>query len=261
MDRLIIWGPGELGGRVARLWVNSIGPAMGFTQTTRRHSNLQAAGIKPHLGSPATMLQPADTLLLALPGYATQQEAIQSLIDEAAPPPARVVMTSSTGYYGPAYGIIKEDTPPGLTKRAKKIAAVETLFWDWAGDTGIIVRLAGLYRPGRGPLPALARRGAPPLRPPDKTLALIHYDDAASAVFAALKHPQPAAIYLAVTPPCPTRETFYRLACQQLNLPGPIFDAPIGQPPATYDVTRLRRDLLPEPAYPDWRAALISPDM
>jgi len=105
---------------------------------------------------------------------------------------------------------------------------------------------------------SLARRGAPPLRPPDKALALIHYDDAASAAFAALIHPKPERAYLGVTPPCPTRDEFYRLACKMLNLQEPVFGAPIGHPPAEYDVTRLRRDLLPQPAFPDWRAALLS---
>jgi len=258
MTRLIIWGPGELGNRVAKLWLaSSPEPVIGFTKTTQRHTTLKNLSVEPQVGSPAKLLQPDDVLLLPLPGYATQSDAIQTLIQTDTPPLARVVMTSSTGYYGSAYGTISEDTSPGQNKRAKRIAAVEQAFQTWAGDSGIVLRLGGLYRPGRGPLPALARRGAPPLRPPDKALALIHYDDAATATFAALQHPSPEKVYLAVTLPCPTREEFYRLACDMLKLPQPIFDTPIGQPPATYNITRLRRDLLPHPAHPDWRTALL----
>jgi nucleoside-diphosphate-sugar epimerase len=150
--------------------------------------------------------------------------------------------------------VVYEDTPPGEEARATEIARVEQLFRQWAGSRGVILRLGGLYCPGRGPFSALARRRSFRLGPPDKTLALIHYADAATATWAALRHPAPEPVYLAVTPPCPTRYDFYQAACRQLNLPEPTFSEPLRQPLTQYDVTRLRRDLLPQPAYPDWRA-------
>ncbi len=153
-------------------------------------------------------------------------------------------------------GMVNEDTPPGDDPRSASIAATERAFNAWTAGNGVVLRLGGLYSRGRGPMSGLARRGAPRLRPPDKALALIHYDDAAAAVNAGLQHPQPENVYLAVTPPCPTRQEFYELACRLLGLPAPGFAPPLGQPPATFDVTRLRRDLLPKPAYPDWHAAL-----
>lgn len=253
MKRLIVWGAGELGGRVARMWHEA--PVIGATETTQRHLALERAGITPIVGSPISLLKPDDLLLLALPGHLKQKAAIESLAEVK--PPARAVLISSTGYYGPtASGMINEQTPPGSTERAARIALTEELFLAWAGKSGVIVRLGGLYRLGRGPMPALARRGAPLRRAPDKTLALIHYDDAATAVKAALVYPLVEPLYLALTPPCPTRRTFYQLACQKLALPAPRFAAPIGEPPAQYDVTRLRRDLLPKPAHPDWKEAL-----
>lgn len=253
MNRLIIWGAGELGGRVARMWYK--GAVIGATETTKRHVALQRAGITPIIGSPIKLLKPDDLLLLALPGHLKQKAAIESLAEVE--PPARSVLISSTGYYGPTpSGIIHEDSPPGSTERAARIALTEELFLAWAGKSGVIVRLGGLYRLGRGPMPALARRGAPLRRAPDKTLALIHYDDAAVAVKAALELLNAEQTYLGVTPPCPTRRTFYELACQKLALPAPDFAPLIGLPPAQYDVTRLRRDLLPQSAHPDWREAL-----
>ena len=253
MKRLIVWGAGELGGRVARMWTD--GPVIGLTRTTERHAALQAAGISPKVGSAIGLLEQDDLLLLALPGHIKQKAALDSLATY--PPPARTVLISSTGYYGPTpSGIINEESPRGKTERAANIAATEQTFLAWAGQNGVVVRLGGLYRLGRGPMPALARRGEPLLKPPDKTLALIHYDDAAIAVMAALQRPQVEPLYLAVTPPCPSRRTFYEAACQKLALPAPRFAAPIGLPPADYDVTRLRRDLLAQPAHPDWREAL-----
>lgn len=258
MSRLIIWGAGELGGRVAQPWLTTHGPVLALTKSAQHHAVLRATGIQPQQGTPLPYLTPADTLLLSLPGHATQMEAIQTLLKQAVPVPPRVVLISSTGYYGMApRGIINETSPPGQHSRAVRIATMEQTFQTWAGERGLIIRFGGLYHATRGPLPALARRGSPLLRPPDKPLALIHYDDAASATYAALSHPAPESLYVGLSPPCPTRQEFYTLACATLNLPAPLFDSPLGYPPAHYDITRFRRDLLPSPTYPDWRAAVI----
>jgi nucleoside-diphosphate-sugar epimerase len=242
---------------VARLWLQNEGPVVGFTLSQRRHAALQKRGVEPQLGSPAEFLERHDALLLALPGHKTQLEAIETLIENQISPPARAVLISTAGYYGPSIGgIVNEDTPRGDGERPASIAATEQAFEAWAGVSGVVLRFGGLYSRNRGPMSALARRGAPLLRPPDKSLALIHYDDAARAAYAALQHSAPENLYLGVTPPCPTRQEFYELACRLLGLPQPNFAPPLGHPPAIYDVTRLQRDLLPEPAYPDWHAAL-----
>jgi nucleoside-diphosphate-sugar epimerase len=254
LKRLITWGSGELGGRVAKRWRAQGGEVIGLTQTEQRHADLRARGVEPKVGSPVGLLQEDDVLLLALPGHALQREAIETLSNT--PSPNRVVLISSTGYYGLPTGLVNEETPPGNSERSIAIAATEQTFFDWAGDKGVIIRLGGLYRPGRGPFSALARRGQPPPGPPNKTLALIHYDDAATATLAALVHPTPCPIYVGVTPPCPTRAAFYRAACERLGLAPPIFTNPLAESPAHFEVTLLRRDLLPHPAYPDWRAAL-----
>jgi nucleoside-diphosphate-sugar epimerase len=87
-------------------------------------------------------------------------------------------------------------------------------------------------------------------------MALIHYEDVATATLAALSIPDAESVYLVLTPPCPTRRAFYEAASRVLHLPAPSFVSPAGLPPAEYDVSRLRRDLLPHAAYPDWQAAL-----
>lgn len=255
--RLIVWGAGELGSRVARLWRTYAGPVTGFTQSERRHPDLITAGITPLTGSPIELLQSDDALLLSLPGHEAQADAVQLLIEQHCAAPMRVVMVSTIGYFGPqAHGVINEATTPGSDKRSQSIAAAEQLFRQWAGLAGVVIRCGGLYSRERGPTSALRRRRTMKVRPPDKTLALIHYDDAAAAIFEALRHPSPEPVYLAVVPPCPTRAEFYTRACQRLELPAPQFDPPIGMPPAQYQIDRLRRDLLPNPAYPDWQTSL-----
>ncbi|HMR66409.1 MAG TPA: hypothetical protein PKE64_20550 [Anaerolineae bacterium] len=258
--RLIVWGAGELGGRVARLWRQAGGPVIAVTHSDRRHADLRAAGISPRCGDPLDQIQADDLLLLSLPGHDTQRTAVEQLVKSNRARPRRTVFLSTVGYYGPeAHGPIDEATPPGPDERSASIAEAEAVFFAWAGETGVVLRLGGLYAHNRGPISALARRKTLKRRPPDKTLALIHYDDAAAAIHAVLRHPAPERLYLAVTEPSPTRQEFYTRACRRLNLPAPEFEPPIGRPPARYDLTRLRRDLLPAPAYPDWQAALTLP--
>ena len=201
-----------------------------------------------------------DCLLLAIPGHTNQQAAVEQLRREQVPVPDRAVFISVTGYYGVTPGLIRADSPPGEDSRSTSIVAAEQTFRTWSSRQGVVLRLGGLYSQTRGPFAALIRRRKITRRAPaDKTMALIHYEDAAAAIVAALQHPNPDRAYLGVTPPCPTREEFYRLACEVLDLPLPDFDSPTGLPPTEFDVTSLRRDLLPEPEYPDWRMGLTVP--
>lgn len=250
-ERLIVWGAGELGGRVAALWSGAV---LGFTATTARHDDLLAAGVEPRLGSAVPWLREDDYLLLALPGYQNQQTALEALSEIA--PPERAVMISSTGYYGTPSGRVSVDTSAGMSERAQAIAHTETVFQEWTNGRGVVVRLGGLYRPGRGPFAAFAKRQRVPEKPPESKLALIHYDDAAKAVHQALIHPQPRPVYLGITPPCPTRREFYTAACQTLGLPTPKFISTESVGPSEFDVQHFREELLPQPSYPDWRAAL-----
>jgi nucleoside-diphosphate-sugar epimerase len=255
VKRLVVWGCGHLGGPVAQAWVRAGGVAVGHTHSERRHDDLRAAGVEPRLGPPAD-LRPDDALLLAVPGADRLSMCIASLRDQT--PPGRVVVCSSTGYYGKnATGAIDEGTPNGPGERALKVAAMEAMFRVWAKDAGVVLRLGGLYQPGRGPLSALRNRGLAPPGPADKALALIHYADAATAALEALRHPAPQDTYLAVTPPCPTRDEFYSAACVILGLGLPTFTRSLRTQPASYDVGRLREDLLPEPAHPRWQEALL----
>lgn len=255
MRRLIVWGAGELGGAVAAAWVSAGGEAIGVTRGEARHGALRAAGVEPRLGHPRDVLRPDDALLLALPGSEPQTLAVGALRD--LPPPARVVGIGTTGYYGTPHGRVDEDTPMGKGDHAARAAGFEAALRHWAKEAAVVLRLGGLYRQGRGPLAALARTQAVPDGPPDRTLALIHYEDAAAAALAALRHPAPQPVYLGVTPPCPLRQDFYLAACVLLDLPLPSFGRPLSRPPAEYDVRRLRADLLPAPRWPRWQAALV----
>jgi hypothetical protein len=250
-DRLVVVGAGDVGGEVARRWVEAGGLAVGVTATTDRHQALVGVGVEPTVEDPRRVIRPGDAVLLSTPGSRTQAAVATELVGL---PVARAVMTGTTGIHGVVRGIVREDTPPGTGERARAAAAAEEAFRQWAPG-GVVLRLGGLYRRGRGPLQPLLRRGAPLPGPPDRPLPLIHRDDAVTAILNALGLPEPARIYLAVTPPVPRRDVFYREACARHGLPDPTFAPEGGGPAVTFDVALLRRDLLPAPAHPDWREA------
>ena len=254
MSRVIIWGAGELGGRVVSKACSAGHTVHAYTATNKRHHTLRELGAVVQSGDP-TEWQADDTLLLCIAGTQSLRDAIERVRHR--PPPRRVVLTSSTGYYNGLGGDIDATTSHGPTERAQTIAACEGAFREWAGDAAIIIRLGGLYRQGRGPLNALKMRGHVPYGAANTTLALIHYDDAASAVWTALNHPNPQPAYLAASDPCPLRQEFYLAACVVLDIALPNFGPPSSNAPARYDVSALRKDLLPEPAHPKWQAALV----
>ncbi len=253
--RLIVYGCGTLGTLTAAHFGLAGGTVVAFTRTETRHAALRAAGHHAQTGSPATTLVPEDTLLIAVPGAAALREALETLAP--LPAPHRAVLISSTAYYGQVFGTVDEATPPGQDERAQDTANVEHHFRAWAGENGVILRTGGLYQRGRGPLSALRQSGRAPLGPPDRTLPLIHYEDAALAAYHALVHGQPEAVYVSVVTPCPTRRDFYDAATTILELPAATYDAPLKLQPAVYDNSRLRRDLLPVPRHPRWQECLV----
>jgi hypothetical protein len=255
--QLLVYGAGELGGRVGAVWVGSgHGPCRGHTATSSRHGLLRRLGLEGRLGDVGRDdVGAANALLISLPGHGAQAQALERL--KHFPVPARAVFISTVGVFGAPWGTVNEGTSVGADARARAVWAGEEAFRDWAGEAGVVVRLGGLYRPGRGPLSALRRRAKAPVGPPDRTLSLIHYDDAAQAVYVALHRPRPAPLYVAVVTPCPSRRAFYRSACAQLGLAPPQFSLAAERPRASYDTALLRADLLPDPTYPDWRAALL----
>jgi nucleoside-diphosphate-sugar epimerase len=104
--------------------------------------------------------------------------------------PRRLVYLSTTGVYGDHRGgVVDEDTPPTpKTARAVRRLAAETTLRAWGEDRGLswcILRVAGIYGPGRLPLSRLIRH-EPAIDPAEATPTnRIHVDDLVSAALAA----------------------------------------------------------------------------
>ncbi len=254
MTRCVVWGAGELGGRVAQLAVSQGFEVHAYTATEQRHANLASKGIRVSIGDPVSF-RPTDLVLLSISGTAALTAAIERV--RLYETPKRIVLTSSTGYYHGRTGVIDSQTGPGETSRAQNIAMMEAGFKLWAKSAGVILRLGGLFRIGRGPLNAYQKKQIVPPGPPNKKLALIHYEDAAKATLAAMTIDQPKSEYVVVGEQCPTRQEFYLAASVLLGLPIPSFGKPLSGPPIDYDTTPMQLDLLPEPSHPQWQEALV----
>ena len=100
----------------------------------------------------------------------------------------RAIYISTTGVYGDAAGDwVDESTPPDPQREGGRasFAAEQVLAAHPLGRRSAILRLAGLYGPGRIPYLAQLKADEPIAAPRDGWLNLIHVDDAAAVVLAA----------------------------------------------------------------------------
>jgi len=187
-------------------------------------------------------------VLLSVSGSAGQEAATRTLEGRLA---GRVVFVSTTGVYGENSGALGLSGPFGASDRARAAQGAESA----ARDLGaVIVRLGGLYKENRGPAAAFRRTLQAPPGPGGRTLPLVHEEDAVTALDAALRHKNPRPVYIAVTPPLPTRAEFYGALAANLGVATPLLGE--GGEPSSYDIEGLRADLLATPAHPDWREIL-----
>ena len=113
--------------------------------------------------------------------------------------PKRIVMTSSTSVYGQRRGEpIDEESPTHPTQfRGETLLASERLLAS-SGFSSVVVRLGGIYGPGRTSLIDRALAGKLKRREEAHFTNRIHRDDAAGLIRHLLFHEAPAPLYLGV---------------------------------------------------------------
>jgi nucleoside-diphosphate-sugar epimerase len=156
-------------------------------------------------------------------------EGLRAVLEALPADTQRVIFTSSTGVYGQTDGSwVDEDSPCRPTREGGRVMleAEELLKRHQLGSQAIILRLAGLYGPGRIPRMADVRAGRPIPAQPGGNLNLIHVDDAVRVVRAVQSRAQPPRTY-AVSDGHPTeRRSFYGGLADLLHLPRPEFSEP-----------------------------------
>jgi nucleoside-diphosphate-sugar epimerase len=176
MAKLIL-GCGYLGLRVARCWQTAGEEVFALTRSPERAAQLAAGGIRPLVGDLArsTKLEFPPNVSTALFSVGFDRSAGQSIHDVYVEGLARVLATqptttrrviyvSSTGVYGDVTGAdVNEDSPCRPTREGGRacLAAEERLARSPFADRAIILRLAGLYGPGRIPRAADLLAGRP----------------------------------------------------------------------------------------------------
>ena len=204
----LLFGIGYLGSRVANIWRDHSDHTWAFT---RRDHFTEEMFVARTLTAQADVTRP-ETLTCLQQLFAPNGTKIESLLyavgyDRTAGPdihsvyagglenvlaalPAsvtRAIYISTTGVYGTAGGGWVDETTPTDPQRdggKASLAAEQILAAHPIGRRSAILRLAGIYGPGRVPYLDKLRAGEPIAAPSEGWLNLIHVDDAARIVVA-----------------------------------------------------------------------------
>lgn len=229
----LLVGAGYTGRRVARRLAENGAAVHCLTGSAASAAALEQAG----LAATAVDLDEAD----ALPGLPEGPLRVLYLVPPAAGrgdprlvrflsalprQPERFVLASTSGVYGDCGGErVDEERPPApSTERARRRLAAETTLRHWAGAHGVswaILRIAGIYGPGRLPLEAI-RSGQPVIRDDDASPGnRIHVDDLARVCVAALDPFAAGGIYNVADGSGESSGAFFRRVAEAAGLPAP----------------------------------------
>jgi nucleoside-diphosphate-sugar epimerase len=281
----IIFGCGYLGKPVARRWRESGNEVIAITRSAARAGRLTGS-VSHVLVADVTRSETlkdfpaADTVLFAVGFDHSSEQAIDDVYAGgvrnvlAALPAAvrRFIYISTTGVYGPSGGDwVDERTPPDPKREGGRasLAAEQALAAHPLGSQSVILRLAGIYGPGRVPFINELQAGEPIPAPSDGYVNLIHVDDAARVVLAAdyVRAFEGGPRVYCVSDGCPVeRGEFYREVARQIGAPRPRFVKPDPESPRAVRATANRRvrntrmlqELEVKLAYPDYRAGLAT---
>ncbi len=272
LSRVLLLACGYLGAAMVRALAG--GDITAVTRGTTRHGMLTAAGVRCiscDLAGPDLAAQLTPTLqgftgsvfLLAppsvwpaadpRPGIARLTAFLRTLSIE------RAVLASSSAVYGDAQGAYVEAASEvrDLDARSHKLLAIEQA-WMTAGLDSYVVRLAGLYGPGRVIGEHGIARGEPLSGPDNDYLNLLHIEDAARGMLATASAPAPLRYALLSDGQPLLRSEYYGALAHALQAPAPQFGATGGRragsrrcdPASSWAALGLR------PLWADSRAAL-----
>jgi nucleoside-diphosphate-sugar epimerase len=232
----LILGCGDIGRRVAALERAAGARVSALARSAERAEELKASGLvalRGDLDDPATLqeLSAEGALLYYLappPASGVTDPRIETALARlhGTNLPQRVVLISTTGVYGDCGGAwIDEDRPPNpQTDRSKRRLAAEDALRRWSAATGVpavILRVPGIYGPGRLPVARIARR-EPVVREAEAPFTnRIHASDLAQTCFLAGRREHPGALYNISDGHPTTMTDYFNRVADLLALPRP----------------------------------------
>lgn len=288
--RVLVVGAGYLGQRVGQFARQRGDEVWLTTRSTRKAENFSARGfqaLKLDWNDRRTLrgLPEVDHLLVAvsydrdsrLCRYVSQVQGLANLL-VALRRDVSVCYISTTGVYHQTDGRWVDETSPSQPTREggrAHLQAEQVLARQRRQSTWTVLRLAGIYGPGRVPRAGDVIAGRPIASPESGYLNLIHVDDAADAVLAAwdrlatdrlpdMDRSVARRLYLVADDQPVVRGDFYREIARQTGAPAPRFVNPSAAAAvsARSDSNkriwnrRAKRDLLPQLRYPSYREGL-----
>ena len=224
---MLILGCGYIGRRLARRYLDCGDRVLGVVRSEQSATGLERAGI------PACVCDLAVDDLSALPlGGArvfhcapppirgTEDLHTRRLVAAFARGgnPQRIVYLSTTGVYGDCGGAWVDETWPARpnAERAWRRWDAEERLRRWSRATGgelVVLRVAGIYGPGRLPLERI-RRGLPLVREEEAPFSnRVHADDLVEACVAAMDRARAGGLYnVCDGNPTSMTDYFYRVA-------------------------------------------------
>lgn len=268
--------------QVALRWLAEGGAVWAVTRDAGRCPALAAAGIRPLVAdimAPETLRQlpRADTILFAVgydrtSGHSIRQlyvAGLRNVLEHLPTASQRFIYVSSTGVYGQSGDVwVDEDSPCEPTREGGRACwqAEQTLLLSPWSLRSVVLRMAGIYGPGRIPRRKELQAGETIDAPSEGYLNLIHVDDAATAVIAAEQQASPPALYCVSDGQPVIRREYFRELTALLHAPEPQFRVPRqGQPAAERASSskrvsnrRLLAELKLDLRYPSYRAGLAA---
>jgi nucleoside-diphosphate-sugar epimerase len=248
--RVLIIGCGYVGVALGAELARQGHEVLGLRRGSSGAEELQSCGITPLVGdvtNPATLPKltaPFDWVVNAissskggLPEYrAIYLEGTRHVMEwlaevgrasPSAPPLAKYVFISSTSVYAQTDRSIvtEQSAAAGASETSKVLVETESLLLQIAREgrfPAVILRPSGIYGPGRGHLFHQFLRGEATIAGTgERYLNMIHRDDLAGAIIAALQRGQSGEIYNVTDDEPVTQLEFFRWLSERLNKPLP----------------------------------------
>jgi len=277
-DQTMIFGCGYLGRRIARMAIRDGNTVWATTRQSQKQREFASEGIQPIVADwtdrrTLTALPVVKHVVICVSydrrsshnRYESQVGGLRNLL-QAISPETKICYISTTGVYHQQGGSWVDEASPTrpIREGGRAHLMAESLLNQMRPKSPwTILRLSGIYGPGRIPRAADVIAGRPIASPQHGFLNLIHVDDAAEAVCSTLRK-NTQRLYVVSDDQPVVRSQFYEEIASQTGSKGPQFVTPdAGSPVMVRSESnkrvwnrRMKRDLVSKLQFPTYRQGL-----